>query len=1063
MMSPQELLEEVKDGLPAPAWSSAVQWARDGSVLWVQQEDRRLYFEVQPPNRFLPFRVELDLGMGDWYCPCKTTDGTCSHVAAAAIFLHQGVKKGQISLENGPGAAPVRPRGEVEPPGRAAPAPVPAPRVPVTPENPSPTPPPTRRAPTVAGKSSAALSPSAGASSASTLVKLRQLLRVRDGRYHVESYVLREGQPPQLLVTPSLPTHERVSAGDGQVLALKRLGLLPERIPALLNALALCAEVWVEDRPVKVRTEPLRPILVAEDHPKGLVVRLTPSPQLLEQLRGAPPLALVQGEPAELRPIGPASLPRQELELYERGRLFSGPNISDFFTHVLPRLQSHIQVELRTRQKPEASEVRPYARLVLTPGRTAGSLEVMAQVVYGAPAKAVVVGEKLHLLQGTRGLPHRHPGIEKTLSAQLLRLGLEPSRSRTLAGEELLHFVKEVYPRFPGMVENPHLAQRVKLHSVALQARWECNSTTGELELAFTLPPEENSLRGLAQLRDPHVEQRSALSAAALLEAYRQGSSLVPLLDGGFARLPTDWFERFGDVLEALLETDPKGPEAARAPLMARLMEDAAAAPDAEKLKQALLSRHRVEPVAVPEGLQASLRRYQLEGYRWLLHLEQQGLGAILADDMGLGKTLQTLAVILRDGAEAGPTLVVAPTSVLDNWAREAQKFTPSLKVKVYHGDKRTVDDLRSAQLVITSYAILRLDQKDLQAVGWRRVILDEAQAIKNPDSQAAKAACSLKAPHRLALTGTPVENRLAELWSILEFVNPGVMGSRSAFEALYSSKEQPDARAVMRLRARVQPFLLRRHKQEVAQDLPGKTEVVLKARLSKEERRVYDAVRSAGRKEVQKLLEGQGLKRHTLQVLEILLRLRQACCHAGLVPGGEDVGRHTSSKVKLLVEQLEVVLEEGHKALVFSQWTSLLDRVEPALQEAGISWVRLDGSTRDRAEVVARFQAAEGPGVFLISLKAGGTGLNLTAADYVYHLDPWWNPAVEDQATDRAYRIGQTRPVVVNRLIAADSIEEQVLKLQEQKRAIADAALGGDGSFLSALSEGELLDLLGG
>jgi SNF2 family DNA or RNA helicase len=443
------------------------------------------------------------------------------------------------------------------------------------------------------------------------------------------------------------------------------------------------------------------------------------------------------------------------------------------------------------------------------------------------------------------------------------------------------------------------------------------------------------------------------------------------------------------------------------------------------------------------------LRPYQRQGVDWLVFLRRAGLGALLADDMGLGKTLQALCAL------EGRTLVVAPTSVLHGWMREIERFRPELSISLYHGPTRSLDP--DADLTITSYALLRQDAKILTKPTWDCVVLDEAQAIKNPESQIARAAMRLDAKARFALTGTPVENRLDELWSQLHFLNRGLLGGRTQFRDRYARPiAEGDTDVAARLRQRIRPFLLRRLKSEVAPELPPLTEVVLDCELSTDERAVYDAVRAATVRGVVEQLRAGG---NVMAALEALLRLRQAACHSTLVPG-QEANATSSSKLETLYERLEEAVADGHKALVFSQWTSLLDRVEPGLRERGIAWLRLDGSTRDRGAVVERFQSDEGEPVMLLSLKAGGTGLNLTAADHVFLLDPWWNPAVEAQAADRAHRIGQERPVVVHRLIALDTVEEGILALHARKRALANAALEeADGS--SRLTRDDLLELL--
>jgi SNF2 family DNA or RNA helicase len=372
--------------------------------------------------------------------------------------------------------------------------------------------------------------------------------------------------------------------------------------------------------------------------------------------------------------------------------------------------------------------------------------------------------------------------------------------------------------------------------------------------------------------------------------------------------------------------------------------------------------------------------------------------------------------------------------------------------VRLYHGRVRELD--ADADLTVTSHALLRLDREALSSVSWDIVVLDEGQAIRNPDTDLARAACSLSARFRVSLTGTPIENRLVDLWSQLHFLNPGFLGSLSSFEERYVRPvERGEAEPLARLRERIRPFFLRRLKREVAPELPPRTESILTAELSSAERDLYDALRLAARKDVVEKLERGGT---ILAALEALLRLRQAACHPALVPGQE---APSSSKTELLLSALETAAADEHKSLVFSQWTSMLDLLEPKLRERGLAFVRLDGSTVDRAGVVDRFQRDRELPVFLVSLKAGGVGLNLTAADHVFLFDPWWNPAVEEQAFDRAHRIGQEKPVFVYRLVAAETVEERILDLQREKRGLAELAAGGSAA---SLTREDLLRLLG-
>ncbi len=466
-----------------------------------------------------------------------------------------------------------------------------------------------------------------------------------------------------------------------------------------------------------------------------------------------------------------------------------------------------------------------------------------------------------------------------------------------------------------------------------------------------------------------------------------------------------------------------------------------------EELRQRLNSFDKLEQVDAPEGFHGTLRKYQREGLAWLQFLREYGFGGILADDMGLGKTVQVLAHILLE-KQAGrldrPVLVVAPTSTLPNWRREVQRFVPEMRLITLRGSQRHADyaELAHADIVLTSYPILARDREKLLEQKFHLMVLDEAQYVKNSTTASAKAARELDARHRLCLTGTPVENRLDELWSLFHFLMPGFLGSQAAFRKTCRNPiDRGDAEVLHRLLRRIRPFMLRRTKHQVLTELPPKTEIVEVVELGEAQRDLYEAVRVTMDQHVRELLASQGLSKSHIHVLDALLKLRQVCCDARLVklPAAQKVQQ--SAKLDRLLEMLTVLLEDGRRILLFSQFTSMLDLVEEKLREAGIEWVRISGDTQDRDTPVQRFENGEVP-LFLISLKAGGTGLNLVAADTVIHYDPWWNPAVEKQATDRAHRIGQTKNVTVYKLVAAGTVEEKILDLQKRKGAIADAIL---------------------
>lgn len=469
--------------------------------------------------------------------------------------------------------------------------------------------------------------------------------------------------------------------------------------------------------------------------------------------------------------------------------------------------------------------------------------------------------------------------------------------------------------------------------------------------------------------------------------------------------------------------------------------------------------------VPVPSGLRAQLRAYQHDGLAWLQRLRELDVGGVLADDMGLGKTVQVLAHLLAEkqaGRMDRPSLIVMPTSLVPNWEDEAARFAPDLRVLTLHGPQRhqAFDRLDQYDLLLTTYALLPRDHETLRALPLHLLVLDEAQAIKNPASKAAQVACQLQARQRLCLSGTPLENHLGELWSLFHFLMPGWLGDRQRFAHDYRTPiEQHGSTArLAHLNARLQPFLLRRTKQQVATQLPAKTQMVHWVELSPDQRDTYESVRTAMDKRVREEIKRHGLARSQIIVLDALLKLRQVCCDLRLLPEGTRRKRTASPSAKLeqLLSLLEELHEQGRRVLVFSQFTTMLGLIEQQLQARGLDYVKLTGQTGDRRTPVQRFQSGQVP-VFLISLKAGGTGLNLTAADTVIHFDPWWNPAAENQATDRAHRIGQDKPVFVYRLIARGTVEEKIQQLQQRKSALAAGILESGKSDSWQWDEGDI------
>jgi superfamily II DNA or RNA helicase len=812
-------------------------------------------------------------------------------------------------------------------------------------------------------------------------------------------------------------------------LGSRRRGWLPREVmPKLLAALSRCADVRLDNVPITTSATPVGLRTCVVDAADGFKLFVEPDAAVTEVFANGVVLC-----GTTLRTIKEPDLTAREREVLPTGRYFAASEAQELVTEVLPALRKRLPVDIRTRRLPQLVSEPP--RVVLEVQREGDTLTVLPTLVYGEPPTARVDAGRLVHLGGA--IPRRDEVAENNLVRHLRNaLGLVPGYRAQFTAADAVGFAAKL-KTWQGEIRGE--GHKTFVLTQPLEPRLQLDANTFNLWFEAASPGTSGH------------SPSSRMSAATVLRAWQDGASLVPLSEDGWAPLPLDWLQRFGHRVADLLAARAANGSLPRyaLPELARLCDalEQPRPPEFASLQALLEDFHELPEAPIPAGVQAILRPYQRLGVNWLAFLCQAGLGALLADDMGLGKTLQTLCVL------QGRTLVVSPTSVLPHWADELLRFRPDLRVSMYHGPQRTLT--ATADVTLTTYAILRLDVETLAQTTWDTVVLDEAQAIKNPDSQVARAAYGLRANFRLALTGTPVENRLDELWSQLHFLNRGLLGGRQAFQERYErpiAAGQPGVAA--HLRDKLKPFVLRRRKREVAPELPPRTDVVLHCVLSDSERVVYDTIRAATLANVVALLDAGG---SVLAALEALLRLRQACCHPGLLPGHTAA---TSTKVTLVLEYLEEAVEDGHKALVFSQWTALLDRIEPHLRAAGMAFTRLDGTTRDRASVVRTFQDEAGPPIMLVSLRAGGTGLNLTAADHIFLLDPWWNPAVEDQAADRAHRLGQTRPVLVYRLVAQDTVEERILALQERKRMLADAALEG-ADRAAAITRDELLALL--
>ena len=483
---------------------------------------------------------------------------------------------------------------------------------------------------------------------------------------------------------------------------------------------------------------------------------------------------------------------------------------------------------------------------------------------------------------------------------------------------------------------------------------------------------------------------------------------------------------------------------------------------------QQLSGKSELPEVPVPAGVLASLRPYQQQGLNWLQFLRASGLDGILADDMGLGKTLQTLAHIQVEkdaGRLTQPALIIAPVSLMGNWQREAARFCPQLRCLVLHGKERheLADSMHEHDIVLAPYSLLQRDRERWLQARWHLVVLDEAQNIKNASTYAAQVVGQLQTRHRLCLSGTPMENHLGELWSLFHFLMPGFLGSEARFKQVFRNpiEKHGDTERLEQLRARITPFMLRRTKALVASELPPKVETVLRVELSGKQADLYETIRLGMEKTVREALSNKGLAKSQITILDALLKLRQVCCDPQLLPLAAAKKVKTSAKLEQLMEMLPEMLTEGRRILLFSQFTSMLTLIEAELAKRKLSWVKLTGQSQKRDALIERFTSGEVP-LFLISLKAGGVGLNLPQADTVIHYDPWWNPAVETQATDRAHRIGQTQSVWVLKLVAQGTIEERILALQERKAALADSMYSGAAARKQPLfTESDLAELL--
>jgi SNF2 family DNA or RNA helicase len=881
------------------------------------------------------------------------------------------------------------------------------------------------------------------------------------------------------------------------------LMLNPNQFTDLLAKLASHTRVtFGRAQTAEILSEPLKLHINASLEKNGEIVL---------RLAGNPPQGIIPGSTAlafDGRTFRPIGLPVAFGQLFSSPMRIARANVPQFLNAHWPALLASCELDANFDIGDFEMELaKPRFKLHLAGGIAV--LEAKLECFYGEKSvtpSAVSQGEAFWLPDPESPTRYRTRNFEfeQAAIARLVKSGFSSPDAkglRHLKGQDaVLNFFAREYPRIE------------KEWDVTLEERLERSTRNNieRIEPQFQITPSGEEWFNVNVSYDTRGGER--FSNADIQRLLRSGQSHSRMKNGKFALLDTGAIEELQEVLVDCAPEQHAGGyrmENAQAGFLEATLRNQAGwqvrAPEAWKERAAQQSGE--VKLAPPElgALESVLRPYQKEGVAWLAFLRANGFGGILADEMGLGKTLQLLALLQSCAARknsASPSLVVCPTSLVFNWAAEAARFTPELRVLTLHGLQRhdAFAKIAESDLVITSYALLRRDAASYRDLQFDTVVLDEAQHIKNRQTQNAQAVKAIRSRHRLVLTGTPIENSVLDLWSIFDFLMPGYLGNAQDFRERYELPivRDKNTAAQERLARRLRPFLLRRLKREVARDLPEKIEQVSFCELNDEQRALYQQVLDASRREILDAVNANGFAKSRMVVLTALLRLRQICCDLRLLKlpsaeeqpkadvgpsstpaptGGEGRGEGVgqietgavkksqalSGKVELFTELLEEVLDGGHRVIVFSQFTTMLGLLCEELAGQGIEFCYLDGATKDRAGVVEKFQRDARIPVFLISLKAGGVGLNLTGADTVIHFDPWWNPAVEAQATDRAHRIGQKRVVTSYKLITRGTVEEKILNLQTRKRALIQGLLGGEEELTNALSWEEIQDLLAG
>lgn len=755
-------------------------------------------------------------------------------------------------------------------------------------------------------------------------------------------------------------------------------------------------------------------------------------------------------------PVQTGLHPNLVQELVSESPIIPHSEISEFLDRVWTRLHASDlfgQEEFLERMAPIFVPAKFNPKLYLDEEGSLLTLQIQnvyetehGEITLSGPDQDLQTGS--YQFEGKSFLVRRDQAMEEDLLSSLIEIGFQ-SRSNSmwfLEPEEAINFLLDSYPKlvekFRVYGEKNLSRYRVRLSPPNVVAKVEASDDDKWFNLDIEVEYDD--------VRVP-IEK--------IWKAWTQGKRYVQLKDGSYTSLPESWIKKLGHKLQAM-GYDPEKPPKKKfqnheVPVLDNILDDIEqvhADSFWTELREKIHSFKEIRQVDQPKGVHAELRPYQKQGLSYLNFLHEYHFGGILADEMGLGKTLQTLCFIqlLKERKKkSGPTLVIVPTSVLPNWEREAQKFVPSLKRLVIYGARRSgmFKQIKNSDLVMTTYALLRRDLEELLEHEYSGIILDEAQNIKNPNTITARSVRRLKSDFRLCLSGTPIENNLLELWSLFEFLMPGFLGSQHAFQKGFIKPiKDGDEESLSYLRARVKPFILRRTKSEVAKDLPPKIENVYYSALLEEQRDLYASLAKKLKEQVLQRVDEKGIAASQMSILDALLKLRQICCHPRLLkldmPGVSN--NLPSGKFEAFKDLVTTIVEDGHKVLVFSQFVQMLHIIRSWLTMNKMPFAYLDGSSKNRLEEVDRFNNNPDIPIFLISLKAGGTGLNLTSADYVIHYDPWWNPAVESQATDRTHRIGQTRQVFAYKMICENTVEEKILKLQDMKRGVAEAVIPG-------------------